>query len=479
MKIDPQSFLTGKIRVAVEMGGDWFKLAHVTHTGRGASISTLVLKRADEIEGLSGADLLRACGVPGIRGIPVIACLPRQMVNVRLFDLPSGDLREIADMIDLQIARQTPYSREEIVYDYRLIDSEREGYTRVMLVIAQSGQVRQRVRVLEEAGFDVELVSVSTDGWLGAIQYAGNGTGEDGGQVAYLDLDSTYGDFMVAQKGLPLFSRSIPIGARDLASDPQKQGEKLAQELARALEAFRTENTAGEVRQVVLSGAAAWIQGLAEQLQVALKLSVTVRQNPMGAGEALDAPHLRDTSVTGLLGAAAVPEGLQINLMPESVSLRKALVVKARLMTGAVVLVMAILVLLSLWLQSRLQRREVYLLQLDRMIKSTEKAAEEVGSMRKKVSLVTARLQTKMMPAKLLVELHDVAGDNLVFSAIEIVEAERMVCRGTAPSGADVGQFVSALESSPRFANVKTTRTAKGKDGVEFEITCGVEKRQP
>ena len=477
MKIDPQASLTGRNRVAVEMGGDWFKLVQATHKGKGTVVSKIVLRPAEEIEGLSGSDLMRACGVAGLAGVSVIACLPRQMVNVRLFDLPSGDLREIADMIDLQIARQTPYSREEIVYDYRLIDSDREGYTRVMLVIAQSGQVRQRVRVLEEAGFAVDIVAVSTDGWLGAIQNGDSTAGGEGGQVAYLDLDSTYGDFIVLQKGLPLFSRSIPIGARDFAADPAKQEEKLAQELARALETFRNENTAGDVRQMVLSGAASRLPGLAERLQAALKLTVTTTRSPVRVGEVPEAPHLQEASITGLLGAAAMSEGLQINLMPESVGLRKALVVKARLMTGAVLLGMAILVLLSLWLQSRLQRREAYLAQLNGMIQKTDAAADEVDSMRRKVSLVAARQQTRMMPAKLLVELHDLAGDNLFFSAIEISGGERMVCRGTANTGIDVGQFVSALESSPRFTNVKTTRTVKGKDGVEFEIACEVEKR--
>jgi Tfp pilus assembly protein PilN len=227
----------------------------------------------------------------------------------------------------------------------------------------------------------------------------------------------------------------------------------------------------------VLSGAAARLPGLAERLQAALKLTVTTTRNPVRVGEVPEAPHLHEASVTGLLGAAAMSGGLQINLMPESVSLRKALVVKARLMTMAVLLGMAVLVLLSLWLQSRLQRKEVYLAQLNGMIKKTDAAADEVDSMRRKVSLVAARQQTRMLPAKLLVELHDVAGDSLFFSAIEITEGERMVCRGTATTGIDVGQFVSALESSPRFANVKTTRTVKGKDGVEFEVACDVEKR--
>jgi Tfp pilus assembly protein PilN len=297
--------------------------------------------------------------------------------------------------------------------------------------------------------------------------------------VAYLDLDANYGDLIVLQKGLLLFSRSIPIGARDLAADPQKQEERLAQELARALEAFKNENSSGEVKQLVLSGAAARIQGLNERLQSVLKLEVTAIRNPIKIDDVPDAPHLHEVSVTGLLGAAVRPEGLQVNLMPESVSMRKALVVKARLMTVAVLLIMAALVLLSLWLISHVERREVYLDHLNAMITNTQQDADNIESMRKKVNIVATRLQTKMVPANLLAELHDVAGEGLVFSAIEITGTDRMVCRGSADSGTEVGQFVTALEASPRFVNAKTTRTAKGKEGVDFEVTCDVEKKQP
>jgi Tfp pilus assembly PilM family ATPase len=479
MKINPRISLAGRSIVAVEMGGDWFKFLHVTRTKTDVKVSKLVLKPASELEGLSRADLLKVCGLHGLQKATVIACFPRQMVNVRLFDLPSGDPQEIADMIDLQIARQTPYSREEIVHDYRLIDSERDGYTRVMLMIAQLGQVRQRVRMLEELGLDVEAVTVSTDGWLGAIQAGADRQPESTGQTAYLDLDSAYGDFMVLQKGLPLFSRSIPVGARDLMADPQKQEEKLLQELSRAMETFRNETPSGDVRRLVLSGAAAWVEGLAERLQEGLKIAVTVSRSPVRVERLGEDPHLQEVSITGLLGAAAAPGELQVNLIPESVSLRKMLAVKARQTAVAAILVMAILALLSIWAESRMQRREVYLAQLNRMIKETGKAADDIDAMRKKVALVSARLETSMIPLTIVGELHDMLGNRIALSSVEIKPGDQIVCRGIADAGEDVNQLVKSLEDSLLFKNVKTTQTRKGKDGVEFEVACDMEKRQP
>lgn len=478
MKINPRAVKAGRNILAVEMGGDWFKLLHVTRTAAGPKVSRLVLKPVGDMAGLSGSAFRKACSLDALQGMPVVACIPRQMVNVRLFDLPSGDPQEIADMIDLQIARQTPYSREEIVHDYRLMGAERAGYTRVMLVIAQLAPVRQKVRQLEDLGFDVVAVATGTDGWLAAMQ-AQSSTGTAGnGQIAYLDLDSTYGDLLVLQSGVPLFSRTIPVGARELMAEPQKQEERLVQELSRALETFRNENPTSEVSQLVIAGAGAWMPGLPGRLQGSLKMAVCTSPIPATTDGIDDVSILRNVSITGLVGVAMAPERLQIDLIPESASLRKSLTVRAKQAALAATLIIATLGLASLWIESSMQRREVYLDELNRLIKDTGKAAEEVDAMRRKVGLVASRLENVMAPAVMLAELHSAVGNHIVLLSVEISRGDQMICRGTADAGEDVNQFVKVLEESALFKNVKITQTRKNKEGTEFEVACDLEKRQ-
>ena len=64
--------------------------------------------------------------------------------------------KEIADMVDLQIGKQTPYSRGEIVSGYRILGSIRDGYTQVMLAIAQRGIVAHLHRGIEGIHVHVE-----------------------------------------------------------------------------------------------------------------------------------------------------------------------------------------------------------------------------------------------------------------------------------------------------------------------------------
>jgi Tfp pilus assembly PilM family ATPase len=479
MKIDPQiSF--GKTVVAIEPGAEWFKLVKVTRSRDGVKVERVVLRRTEEVEPLAGPGFLKALGLQELKGVPVIVCLPRQMVNVRLFDLPSGDQNEIADMVDLQIARQTPYSRDEIVFDYRLFRSDKEGYTRVMLVIVQTGVVRQKYRFMEDSGLSVGLVTVTTDGWLAALQSGDLTLPKSGsGAVAFLDCDSTSGDLVILNNGVPLFSRSMPMGSSQITADGG-QLEKWAQEISRAFETFRNETPGVAVSLLVLSGGAAELSALAAGLKSALGLDVVgVEGMAKLTDDLLLPPESKGTSLAGVLGAAADAKGLQLNLIPESVRMRKGVIAKALQLTVTGILLLAVFGMLSLLVLSRTSRKEAYLAELTRMINATAKTADETDAMRRKVAIVAERLATKMIPAKVLVELYGVVGDGTAFSAIEISDDSKVVCRGNTETVADTVRLVNAMESSPLFQNVKSTRTVSGKDRTEFEVTSELEKKRP
>lgn len=482
MKIDPQ-ITFGKTVVAVEPGPDWFKLVKVTRGRGGPKVERVILRRTEEVESLAGPGLIRALGLQELEGDPVVVCLPRQLVNVRLFDLPSGDHQEIADMVDLQIARQTPYSRDEIVFDYRLFRSDKEGYTRVMLVIAQTGVVRAKYRFLEDSGISVGLVSMTTDGWLAALQSGALALPDPGaGALAFLDCDSSAGDLVILNKGVPLFSRSMSVGYTQLTAGEGKPLERCVQEVSRALETFRNETPGVAVSLLVLSGAAARIPALADALKSALKLDVAgVEGMEKLVDNLLLPPESKGASLAGVLGAAAEAGDLQINLMPDSVRMRKDVIAKARLLTVTGILLLAVIGTLTLFILSRQQRQEAYLAELTRIIKETTGKAEEIDAMRRKVAIVADRMSSKMIPVKVLIELCGVIGESSAFTAIEINDRSRLVCRGytEGTTVADTVKLVNAMESSPLFQNVKSTRTVSGKDRTEFEITCELEKKRP
>jgi Tfp pilus assembly PilM family ATPase len=489
MKIDSK-IPFGRTVLAIEPGNEWVKLVQVTRSRDSVKINRVVVKRTSEVESLTGPALLKALGVVDGVGTSAVICLPRQAVNVRLFDLPSGDAQEIADMVDLQISRQTPYSRDEIVFDYRVFRSDKEGYTRVMLVIAQSGVVRQKYRFLEEAGLAISLVTTTADGWLAAMQGGAIGfSRKSAGATVFLDVDTTTSDLVVLNQGVPLFSRSLSIGASQLSEGDEGLRDKAVQEITMALETFRNEVSMVSIGAVVLPGLVANPPAYIPLLESRLGLEIVMAGLPMHEGFTPSGIPAQEgqgggavfgpVSLTGIIGAAAVPERLQINLTPDSVRLRKAVLVKASQLTLMACLIMAICGLLSLFVISRLHRQQVYLDELGTMIEKTTPDAERIDAMRRKVVKVADRMSSSMIPARALAELFGLAPDTMAFTSIQITDAAQLVCRGSAETVADTVRLVNAMEASVLFRNVKSTRTVSGKDRTEFEIACDLERRRP
>lgn len=477
MKTDVQRIIhsAGSV-IVVEPGSDWLKLVRVDSPRRHPVVSRLVLSRMEEDRPTPSDALRRAVHSAG--KTPVILCIPRQMVTLRLFELPSMDPQEIADMIDLQITRQTPYSRDEITLDYRPMKAERAGYSRVLLVIAQTGMLRNRFRVVEDAGLSVDAVTVTTEGVLAGLP------AEAGGSAArvLLDVDSGYTDMSVLQAGALVFSRSIMVGSRDLMGQREKCETRFLQEVRRALEASRSESPGAVPGGVVLAGAALRIPWLAERLRAELDLPVEtldLLQSVEVLPDALAAEGAgaQEVSVTGLVGAALAPSNLAINLMPGSVVQRRNLVEKARALSDLGVLVVAIAMLLTFWLGVQQYRREAYLSILRGRIAATEPEAKSIEAMKNKTALVAARLDAGVTPMEIIAELHRITPVPIYLDSVTCGPGEQLVLRGGADAVSDILRLVSALEESPLFRGARSAQTRTGRGRTEFEVTCAVEKK--
>lgn len=475
MKIDRHIWTPGRLVTAIELGAEWVKAVQVDRGGRAPRITRAEARKVEEGD-TAAAALSRLLKAFDAAATGVIACVPRQAVTVRTLELPSSNPREVGDMIDLQIAKQTPYSRDEIVFDYRLSEGSRQGYTRVMLVIAPSGVMRQRFRLLEDLGLDVRLMTVSTDG-LAAGPCGGDGT------FALLDIDSGSSELVVLQDGMPLFSRSLPVGARDIAVDMVAGSERIIQEVTRALETFRHESPEARVDRLLLAGAVEYHAGLPDRLRAIAGMPVEVADALKG----MDLPAMssdggerpRDVSLTAVAGVALAAERLEIDLTPGSVLTRRAMARRASDMTLTAMLVMAVLVLVSLLVESRLFARQYYLERLTALLKTTTPAADEVEAMRRKVGLVTGRMRGTLTSVALLGEIHGLVGADTSITSLEMAEG-RLTIRGASTGGSEPsGKLVGTLESSPLLREVKRVRTVTVNDRTEFEITGEIGGRHP
>ena len=464
--------------VAVEIGSDWVKVAHCEAMRGGMGLSRLCLERVGTIDSTHCADVLsqafRDQRFPRGR---VIGYVPRQMVTIRMLELPSVDAGEIADMVDLQAGKQTPYSKDEIVSDYMAIGPGREGYTKVMLVIVQRSVVRQRFHIMEEAGLEIERMSVSTEGLANWFRLAEAGQGI--APTVVLDVDSFYTDVAVISGGNVGFTRSVLIGANQLIEEPDRWREKFAREVKRSLEVCQTESPGLTPGRIVVTGAGPNVVGLADYLGKELNLPATdvdalaaVKRVPKEPDPR--SPDFRCVSLVPLLGMVA-PGALQFNLVPDSVSLRRTLLEKAKSLTALGMLLMALLVSASAATSVGLVCKRDRLAALETEFARGEPTVREIERKHEVIRVVRERMNSRFDVVRILPELHKRVPAGMYFDSVAInVRDGNMTLEGTAASRRDVRTLVENLQESSFFADVRQEGSAvQDRSGrFKFKIVC-------
>jgi Tfp pilus assembly PilM family ATPase len=462
----------------VELGAESFKLLVASATHKGIALDRVHVQHlsADVApeEAIAAALKKYKIGVA-----PTIGMLPRQSANLRLMELPSIDQAEIADMIDLQSARQTPYSRDEILSDYKLLGQTRRGtYTRVLLAIVQRALVRERYHDLERGGLDLARMSVSTEGLLAWVRSVGLAAEK---AVAVLDVDATGSDLIVVQQDTLVSSKHIMTGAAALREGDEEARRKFSDDVLRALDAGR-EGGGLDIDRLVLTGAATGIDGLEAALQGALKIEVAARGMASSAVE--DHKHFcaeataAGMSVTALVGAALAPDELVLNLCPDVVRMRRELVSRARDLSALGTAIMAVLVAGSLWLVLACTFKSAALKQLGREIEATQARVSRVEQMTEVVREVHQRRNVRIAPVVVLPALHRCVPEGVFIESMDYDRAKRaLVLNGTAPSRKEVRGLIAALEAEPLFVRAQESgKNTIGKDGrFVFQVSCGME----
>jgi Tfp pilus assembly PilM family ATPase len=467
----------------IEIGSDWLKMAQFSPSRGGVSISRLSLQKLDSASTDVSKLIADAAKQQKFGHGRVMASIPRQAVTIRMLELPSTDPNEIEDMVDFQAGKQTPYSKDEIVFDYKSVGSSRSGYTRVMLAIVQRSVLRQHFNILENAGVHVNKMSVSSEGLLNWCRRAVSGGGGTGATVL-LDVDSTYTDCIIVGGGSPLFTRSILVGANDLLNDFEAVKDKFVQDVRSSLEVFWGEYADMKVTQIIVTGAGINIKGLPAFVGEQLGIKTEGRDcqknlKSMPKSPSLTDPQYQTASITSIVGMAMSPEELDFNMVPDSVRLRRLLISKAKGLAALGMLVMTVLVFSSMYMTTRIFMRSEKLKVLKAYIEQTDEQANEVKNMQGVVRAAMARQDAGLAAVNLMVAVNPSVPEGMYFDSMSLdIRKSKMLLSGYCLGRPDILKLVNQLEASPLFANVSQPAAAKKKGKrILFKVSCDLEKK--
>ncbi len=474
--------------VIVEIGNDWLKVAENSPSRTGRVITKIRLVKLAQISGSVSTAIEEIFKDLKVSKQDVITYIPRHLVTVRILEFPSINPVEIDNMVSLQVGKQTPYSKEGIVSAYTRIGSEREGYTKVMLVIARRSLIMERLDAMAGAGIEVNKVVMSTEGVFNWFNLACKDLVDWSKMqdVMLIDIDSNYSDIIVLRNDRLSFTRNIFIGANHLMDETDKWQDKFIDAVIRSMEVYRNEmKDMTEIGRIILAGTAINIKGLDDLLRKKCGIGVGVvdpyRNIRIKDDGYLSSGDFRFVSICSLLGAAAGYKNIDLDLTPDEVKLRRRMEERRKQVTIIGVLFAAIMMVLSLIVIVYLYNKNSYAAKLKEAVAATEPGTADVELMRKRIALLRQRKDARGSSLELLIEIYKNIPDDIYLTNVTIQERNSVELKGRATTMQSVVRFVDILESSPYFEKVKTlySKTKKSREGeyTDFAVVCMYENK--
>ncbi|WP_310550732.1 pilus assembly protein PilM [Paenibacillus glufosinatiresistens] len=272
----------------------------------------------------------------GLRGSRVALTIPPSQIVIRKMTIPSGNERQVEQLVKLEVETGLHLPFENPVYDYITTEVE-EDSSKLLVFAAPRRPIQSYVDVLEQAGLRVASVEFTATALARSLSVA---LGESFGETMLVNLEDHVLDVFMFKDGNPLFMRSINLadlnrpfaGAADLmpgmeeaaaAAEPApehlspEQMVEITAEISRMLNFYQYSLHDGNtrIRQVLVAGSP-FVRGqLVEELrqtQAEMEVAMTgVYHTSTGEPD----PELNDYRVA--LGAALRAHGvLPINLLP-------------------------------------------------------------------------------------------------------------------------------------------------------------------
>ncbi len=473
--------VTGDV-VALELSPRTAKLAAAAQAPfRLERLHAVTLPEAEATD--PAAAVTRLLERTGLSGRAVGLLFSRELFTLRRLELPSRDTQEIASMLDLQLGKLTPYPRADILSGWSVIGAQREGYTSVLLAIGRKAPMDAVLRALSGRGLTPEWIGVSTEGleaWW-ARRAPPVPQAPAGGLTALIDVDVTGTDCALLHEGRLIFSHHVPVGQEHLTASDQARLRWVG-EFVRLPRILLHEDVTGQIGRGVLTGMAASLGSLAEQLSSQWGVPVEVQESlaggtasPEAARQAQEHPASY-TALAGLLASGAAP---RMDLIPPEAKVSQALRTRSRHLARLAGTVAVMLVFAAVLYIERILLWRGYVAQLEAKLATVERTSEETRQRQGLMREIRAWLSPAHSALEVLRAVAEASDPEITITQVSLADGKPVTIRGRAMSMPGAYTFSDRLKALGLFANVQARSVAKARGvqavGWDFEILCDLE----
>jgi Tfp pilus assembly PilM family ATPase/Tfp pilus assembly protein PilN len=459
--------------ICISISSTLVKAAQVTSSG----VVEQVAKQAFEKETAHIA-LKQILSKFQTKGAGIICTVPGDVATTKNLDVPSASHEEIESILTLQASRVTPYSKDEILTGYLKLGSPKPHFTRVLLIIVNREMVKEKLDVFRSAGLQTDTVIFAPEAVVLFYAQALHIKKSDP-PIALLDVGLQNTNFIVESQGVAVMTRNIPIGLEQLAGDAEVS-KQLVEEIKTSANAYEQEGIGPKIGKACFTTSHTAMAGLDALVAEALGVKVeTVPYTKYVKGSKQITTTLNmdfiDDPVLDIISAGVTAANCQAELVPQEIKDQRSLLERGRETMKAGTLVLVTLFFIAGALLSKVYFKDQFLKQ--NLIARYSQQVEEVKSLENtiaKARMLNQYLETRALPLEVIRELYRLIPKEIYLNAIRLDDAGNLSIQGISDSMSKVFAFVTALEDSPFFDNVKTKSTAskkdRGKDVATFEI---------
>ena len=483
IKIDrlvPLFFPCFQETVGIEFCGNNLKIARLKIFPARIEVANIISHNISVLSDIEISNLIRSfLKELGAKKLKIISMIPSRMMITKNIEIPSSNPQEIREIVNLQAARFTPYSRDEVIVDYINYGTYKHSYSKVLLIIVARNVVKRQFDILGKSGIKIENIVLASES-LACFVPSLLKLATENAPAGIINIDDSFSDFIVVSRKMPSFIRSIPIGVEHFLGEMEKSKQRFVEELKKSFEVYKNENIGRMPGLLILTGAINKLKELEgilnNELQVPIKSMLYLENLTISNKVQTARPITERLSFLSVISSAFVWKELKINLTPVEVKVRRLLEEKGRelIKTGMSVLVIFVLVFFILInkIYFKNSRRE----ELNAHYNLIHKEAEILESDFKKINLVKRYSLGRGYPLDILIELYKTTPIDLELNDIRFERNSKFAIRGTAETMATVFALVDNMEKSDWFSDVETryttNRKEKTRDVTDFEIRC-------
>jgi len=471
-----------KTVTSIEITDSYIKIVHATTGTRNPSVIACDVK---EITEKSDTEISKAL-LQMISGIKIktencVAVIPRRFAILRHINLPSHSQVEIEKMLNLQVGRQVPYPKEDIVIDYIVLHKEPTGYSKVLVIAVHKDVINRYLKIFGDAGLLLHKLTLSSDGlfhWF--LHYGIKARLKPTDPMVLINIDFCSTEICFFYQEKLLFTRSIHFGSKDLSKD---NIAAFTEQIDLTIRTYINEKIGPNISGILLVSSIAEVSLLKEKLMTDYMAKVEVADPMENVRQkrnlALPAALSEDgVSLAVSLGLVLMKSGKTINLLPEEVTdTRRIKLKRLQWVQFLTLFIITFLLAVGVW-GIHIYKGSRYLKELQFQIDKTKSAVKKIKEKQRRFNFIKKRLGSGISAVDIIYELYNLTPQDISYSLLYIKEDNSLSLKGVAQESSSVNALQSGLVKSPLFEDVTLQYVTKRRvfkgELTDFKIDCRV-----